>query len=155
MVKKLYNLPRLDKIGPGKPTFPDINWEQGGRQIPYLNSFTFEESWLLYNLLWLYNDQDWMQTPSEMWEVFRDYQTLQDYMINVSVVKDLAERGIHLVSEFINKCYIIIYIDLFSKVNISSGARVRRRDRPSCKLWSSTGRYTQVSDFNKNTLARL
>ena len=39
-----------------------------------------------------------------MWEMFSDYRKLMEYLVNVSVVNDLAERGMHLITEFASKC---------------------------------------------------
>ena len=63
-----------------------------------------EEYWLLFDLLGLQDCQEWLQTPVKMWDLFSDYRKFKEYVINVSVVNDLAERGIHLITEFASKC---------------------------------------------------
>ena len=43
-----------------------------------------------------------MQLPVDMWDKFEDFRAFKDYVHNVKVVNDLAERGIKLVSDFIS-----------------------------------------------------
>ena len=70
------------------------------------SSFVTEKSLLLFYLLELKDSQEWLQTPPTMWEIFSDYRKLMEYLVNVSVVTDLAERGMHLITEFASKCII-------------------------------------------------
>ena len=39
-----------------------------------------------------------------MWEKFSDFRKFKDFALNVSVVNDLAERGMHLITEFASMC---------------------------------------------------
>ena len=48
--------------------------------------------------------QEWLQTPASMWEKFSDFRKFKDFALNVSVVNDLAERGMHLITEFASMC---------------------------------------------------
>ena len=69
-----------------------------------LSSFVTEDSWLIFDLLDLREAQEWLQTPVRMWEMFSDFRKFRDFVVNVSVVNDLAERGMHLITEFASKC---------------------------------------------------
>ena len=60
------------------------------------------ESWFLFDLLGLSSEQEWMQAPVDVWEVFEDYRKLKEFVTTVSVTNDLAERGIKLMSDFIS-----------------------------------------------------
>ena len=43
-----------------------------------------------------------MQLPPHTWEKFEDFRVFKEYVDNVKVVNDLAERGIKLISDFIH-----------------------------------------------------
>jgi hypothetical protein len=100
MGKKLFSITRPKS---GKPVFPSIIWGEASL-APRLSFFISEESWLLFDLLGLVEPQEWLQTPVKMWELFSDYRKFKDYVSNVSVVNDLAERGMHMITEFASKC---------------------------------------------------
>ena len=104
MGKKLFSIPRPKTISPGKPVFPVIPWGEKSTP-PSLSTFVSEESWLLFDLLGLDGNQEWLQTPVRMWEMFGDFRKFKVFAENVSVVNDLAERGMHLITEFASKCY--------------------------------------------------
>ena len=103
MAKTLFNIPRPVVFKKGKPKFPDISLHEA-TPVSNLSSFVSEESWLLFDLLGLQDCQEWLQTPVKMWDLFSDYRKFKEYVINVSVVNDLAERGMHLITEFASKC---------------------------------------------------
>ena len=98
----LFKIPRPAEIPSGKPKFPSIIWPEESDSLPKLSSFLTSDSWLLFNLLGLSKSQEWMQLPSHMWEKFEDYRAFKEYVDNVKVVNDLAERGIKLISDFIH-----------------------------------------------------
>ena len=70
---------------------------------PRLGSLVTSNSWLIFDLLGLVGPQDWLQLPCNMWPMFSEYRKLTEFATNISVTNDLAERGIHLVAEFVNK----------------------------------------------------
>ena len=102
MAKKLFSIPRPEKINLGKPTFPQVLFGADGT-TPKLSTFVTEKSWLLFDLLELKDSQEWLQTPPTMWEMFSDYRKLMEYLVNVSVVNDLVERGMQLSTEFVSR----------------------------------------------------
>ena len=103
MAMKLFSLERDEKIQTGKPTFPSIAWSVEG-SAPKLSSFITKKSWLIFDILDLKDPQEWMQTPASLWDKFSDYRKFRDFGLNLSVVNDIAERGIKLVSDFIERC---------------------------------------------------
>ena len=103
MGKKLFAIPRPETITPGKPVFPVIEWGLDSAP-PKLSNFVSEKSWLVFDLLGLEGDQEWLQTPVSMWEMFADFRKFKEFAENVSVVNDLAERGMHLITEFASMC---------------------------------------------------
>ena len=60
------------------------------------------ESWLIFNLLDISGSQDWLMNPASTWPLSKEFQKLKDFACHLVVINDLAERGIHLATEFIN-----------------------------------------------------
>ena len=58
----------------------------------------------MFDLLGLEGNQEWLQTPVSMLDVFADYRKLKEFAGNVRMVNDLAEMGMHLITEFASKC---------------------------------------------------
>ena len=103
MAIKLHSLERA-KIEGGKPTFPFIDLMTGfDAGIPDLADFVTADSWLVFDLLGMTGTQDWMTIPSSMWENFQEYKKFSEFVKNISVCNDVAERGIALITAFINK----------------------------------------------------
>ena len=61
------------------------------------------KSWLIFNLLGLTGSQDWMTIPARLWDNFVDFRKFKEFAENVSVCNDVAERGVALISSYINK----------------------------------------------------
>ena len=91
MAKKLFSTPRLEKNKLGKPSFPQIIFGENG-SLPKLSSFVNEKSWLLFDLLGLDGQQEWLQTPHDMWVMFFEYRKLRDYVMNVTVPPSVRTR---------------------------------------------------------------
>ena len=70
---------------------------------PRLGSLVNPSSWLIFELLGLSGPQDWLQLPCHMWTWFGEYRKFVEFANNLAVTNDLAERGCHLITEFINK----------------------------------------------------
>jgi hypothetical protein len=85
----------------GKPKFSKIDVNQ---QVSLDKRFVARESWLLFHLLGLTGDQDWLNQPVSSWNKCPEYQKLRKFTTKVHVVNDLAERGIKLITDFIEKC---------------------------------------------------
>ena len=103
--KTIHRQPR-ELIKTGRPNFPILEWKgkEKGEEIrrPKLNTLVTPNSWLVFQLLGLEDKQDWLQTPCSMWNLFADYNKLEDFASNLPVVNDLAERGVAMISQFVN-----------------------------------------------------
>ena len=91
----LHSTPRLP-VQMGKPVFPVLDWRNEILARPRLGSLVFDK-------LGLSGPQDWLQLPCNMWPMFSEFRKFAQFAINLLVINDLAERGIHLITEFINK----------------------------------------------------
>ena len=98
MAKVLHQTPRC-AISTGKPTFPTI--APGARFR--LADFIGPESWLLFDLCELEGPQDWLLAPSSNWHLSTSFRQIEEFAKKLTVVNDLAERGCHLATEFINR----------------------------------------------------
>ena len=103
MALQLYYTERSESVEIGKPKFPEINWKADGSP-PDLKSFISSKSWLIFDLLGLTNSQEWLQTPCSLWDMFSDFRKFKEFCVNLTVVNDLAERGVYLISDFIGMC---------------------------------------------------
>ena len=102
MAKVLHSLPR-DTIQMGRPEFPALDWRNLVLARPRLGSLVNPSSWLIFDLLGLSGPQDWLQLPGHMWTWFSKYRKFVEFANNLAVTNDLAERGCHMITEFINK----------------------------------------------------
>ena len=102
LAKTLHREPRV-KVKMGKPEYPVLDWRNTVLTRPRLASLVTCNSWLIFDLLGLTGPQDWLQLTSNMWDMFSEYRRFAEFATNLPVTNDLAERGIHLISEFINK----------------------------------------------------
>ena len=102
MAKALFNTERKE-IKSGKPSFPTLPF--GAEETrKNMSDLVTSESWLIFQLLGLHGTQEWLQTPAPLWKFFEDFKVLKKFATNVSVCNDIAERGIHLMSDFISRC---------------------------------------------------
>ena len=46
---------------------------------------------------------DWLLTPQNLWNLFTEYRSLESFVKNLPVTNDIAERGCHLMTEFVNR----------------------------------------------------
>ena len=102
----LSTIPRPVELALGKPSFPDLSsipdefWISG--QIPELSSFLGPESWLLFNKLDLSDsDMEWLELDPDEWELATGYRRFRDFVRNLTIVNDPAERGVGLVKQYI------------------------------------------------------
>ena len=89
MARQLHSLDR-SKISMGKPEFPAINFSGHEIQVPDLAEFITSDSWLIFDKLGL-------------WDNFHEFRKFKGFVENVSVCNDIAERGVSLITAFINK----------------------------------------------------
>jgi hypothetical protein len=101
MARALHSQERT-KIETGKPTFPVLCH---GFTVTRkdMASLVTSDSWLVFDLLGLTGPQDWLLSPVSSWHKVSDFLVLHEFSQNLVVVNDLAERGIHLATEFVNR----------------------------------------------------
>ena len=102
MAKKLHSLER-SAISLGKPHFPLIDFSGQQIQLPDLSEFVSSDSWLVFDKLGLTGSQDWLTIPPRLWNNFQEFRKFKKFVENISVCNDIAERGVSLINNFINK----------------------------------------------------
>ena len=102
MAKKLHSLER-NTIPLGKPQFPVIDFSGEEIKLPDLSQFLSPESWLVFDKLGLAGSQDWLTVPPQFWTNFQEFRKFSEFVKNISVCNDIAERGVSLITTFINK----------------------------------------------------
>ena len=69
--------------------------------MPLLHSLIGPKSWLLFHVMRLHSSQtDWLQLPPKYWERMTDYREIRDFVRQLEVVNDCAERGVRFISDF-------------------------------------------------------
>ena len=103
LARALHKCSRADpKIG--KPVFPTITiFLMPYPTPPSLFSFVTEDSWAIMDRLGLGGPNDWLLLPQHLWPLFPPYLKLQEFAQNLSVSNCIAERGCHLITEFVNR----------------------------------------------------
>ena len=106
LAKTIFNTPR-EHITTGRPDFPDMVWDNPSDKRPSLHTVVNSNSWLMFEILGLQKEQkpEWLQVPSSMWYLFADYRKLEEFTFNLSVTNDVAERGVRLITDFLNKTH--------------------------------------------------
>ena len=71
--------------------------------MPELSTLLGPESWLLFNKLGLIGeDLDWLVLDPLVWDFMPGYVKFRDFVQNLTIVNDPAERGVGLIKEFIS-----------------------------------------------------
>ena len=91
-------------------------------------------SWLVFDLLKLTGPQDWLLSPTSVWHLSPEYMKLDIFSSNLVVVNDLAERGIHLATDFINRVESEEQREALFQVVEDFRARVKDTTKASLKL---------------------
>ena len=101
MAKALHSQERV-QIKTGKPVFPVLN--HGATMVRGdMAGLVGPESWLVFDLLQLAGDQDWLLASASTWHLSRNYKQLQIFTENLTAINNLAERGIHLATDYIKR----------------------------------------------------
>jgi hypothetical protein len=69
---------------------------------PDMSSFVTSASWVIFDLLGLSGSQDWLTIPAKLWVNFTEFKKLKEFAENIAVSNDIAERGVALISSYIN-----------------------------------------------------
>ena len=86
-----------------KPHFPVINFLGQEIQLPDLSEFVFSNPLLVFAKNGLVGSQDWLTIPPKLWNNFLEFRKFKEFVENISVCNDIAERGVSLITNFINK----------------------------------------------------
>ena len=93
---------------PGKPSFPKVTgdeyWDDMSTERPSLTEFVGPRSWLAFERLGLRTQEgamDWIKIPSTEWIHMTGFRKFKDFVSNLTVVNDPAERGVKLVQEYV------------------------------------------------------
>ena len=65
-----------------------------------LTSLVSPQSWTLLNELGM-TDNTWLRKPPSTWASYETYQVLKHFVRNLRVTNDCAERGVALISDYI------------------------------------------------------
>ena len=68
-----------------------------------MSTLVSPSSWLVLDLLQLTRPQDWLLSPVASWYLAPEFQQLDIFVSSLVVVNGLAERGIHLATEYIKR----------------------------------------------------
>ena len=102
MAKKLHSLER-STVPLGKPQFPVIDFSGEEIKLSDLSELVSSDSWLVFDKLGLTGSQDWLTFPPKLWNNFKEFRKFSEFVENISVCNDIAERGFSLITTFINK----------------------------------------------------
>ena len=102
----LSSTPRPESHPIGKPTFPDLStWKDKlwvKDKLPDLSTMLGPGSWLLFDKLELRDDDmAWLQLDPLAWDDMPGYVKFRDFVKNLTIVNDPAERGVGLIKQFI------------------------------------------------------
>lgn len=75
----------------GQPTFPTVTVNTK------LKDLIGPKSWLLFSL---FKDVSWLKTSAKNWNKDKKYTEMKDFISQLKVVNDLAERGVKLMSDY-------------------------------------------------------
>ena len=91
-----------NNIKTGKPTFPMLS--QGPTMArKNMSTLIGVESWLVFDLLDITGAQEWLLTSASTWHLSPSFLMLKEFACNIVVINDLAERGVHLATDFIRR----------------------------------------------------
>lgn len=76
-----------------------ITWPN---QRPCLSTFVGEGSWLIFELLDIYGKPEWLKIPSDHWQQFEEYRKMKEFVTNLPVINDSAERAMALIKKYVN-----------------------------------------------------
>ena len=99
LAREILKQPR-EEVKPGKPKFPVMVWSDTRPSLAY---FVTPDSWLIFQLLDL--SGEWLVVPCHLWSNFAEYRKLEEFCLGMPCTNDSAERGCHLITEFMNQVH--------------------------------------------------
>ena len=88
------------RFAPGKPVMKMDLLQNKQADTPQLYQFIGRRSWLIFHLLEL--ESAWLALPVNEWQADVGYMRFKQYVSNINVVNDAAERAVKYVSDFAN-----------------------------------------------------
>ena len=96
LAKELYLIPRKGAASLGKPTFPVM--KEGIK----LSDCIGQKSWLVFDLIGI-TKAEWLKIPCSLWNEFEDYRRFKQFVENLMVTNDVAERAISTCNRYLDK----------------------------------------------------
>ena len=66
-------------------------------------SLVTSDSWLVFQLLHMEGPHDWLESSCSEWTNFQSYKRIEEFAQNISITNDIAERGVRLITDYLNK----------------------------------------------------
>ena len=102
MAKCLAKLKQPEDFKMGKPKLEALKM---GRKPPTLASLVKAKSWLMFSMLNMTEEElGWLTKDVIYWSKDPGFLKFRDFVNNLTVVNDPAERSVKLVQEFVNTC---------------------------------------------------
>ena len=109
--------------------------KEGGRA--WLSEFVDSESILIFNILKMDSQQlEWMKIPPSMWNRLFGYTKFKDFISNIPVTNDAAERNVKLIQEFVDGSHdeelrqdLLLAVDQKRKAERPQGSGGKKRKR--------------------------
>lgn len=132
-IARMLHCQERGEISTGKPIFPLLEFGATAARND-MSSLVGPESWLLFDLFDITGPQDWLLTPASTWHFSPVFIELQEHANNLVVINDLAERGCHLATEFINRVDSEEQRQALFQVVENNRAMVKNTNKSSLKL---------------------
>ena len=88
----------------------------------------------MFDLLKISGSQDWLLTPASTWHLSPSFLKLKEFTTNLVVINDLAERGVHLATDFIRRVDSEEQRDALFQVVEEFRSRVKKITKASLKM---------------------
>ena len=102
---------------------------------PWLSEFVDSESILTFNILKMDSRQlEWMKIPPSMWNRLSGYKKFKDFISNIPVTNDAAERNVKLIQDFVDgshdeelRQYLLLAVEQKRKAGRPQGSGGKKR----------------------------
>ena len=118
---RLLKLPKSKEMHMGLPTFPQLS------DKTELRDLITSDSWELFDILKV--SADWLALPPAKWDTNPDYIEFRNFVRQLKVTNDCAERGVKLASDYSKS----LTKDSQEKSKIYQVVEAERRAKPDAK----------------------
>ena len=102
MAKALSKIKKPEVFEMGKPKLDVLKL---GKKPPTLSSLVKAKSWQVFAILDMGDDDlQWLKQDAASWPLDPGFLKFQEFVNNLTVVNDPAERSVKLIQEFVNTC---------------------------------------------------